>query len=750
MVWVNTKISEGSPIEDLTNVMESNGWGLESKYSRMVIPSDFIKPKRITIPVLRNDDFSYIPIPQEIKRINSKKYRNYYLFKDGEEIVSDILGPVIVIERDDLDSVDMYISPIEEGEILETSVGIHYIFQSIFDERFILGISFYLEIKESVFSLLNNNSMPITVPGVDRMIIKNEEDCIGSILNKTMSKRVFPSSWYVYSLKSLSDHLLSDHDISIIKNSFIFFSKENDDIKRVCLDVETETYWNEKEEVKSKGYPQIMQSPIIEMNLRKPDLEDYSYDNTLKIKKMNTNWWKNSKISVVGRIDSRTIFLIFQTDNTPSFEGNVIPAIPLYFGDLDKPQDSGRGETTPILIAGTVPNLSLDEIKSFEFDNTEITQTPIFPLLKSYKSYPGNGIDNVMMRRTNNGSFYQRCYLSWNTISDLARPNRKSSEGYQYPRSYYGEDEFLYQFNPSGYSEENENNSVSSKIYVIHPEDGILGSLRFCIAINPLSLISGMDKLKVRRECPSLFDIYSFRIIESVSPFTKRPGTPYRYIGIGLLELSEKIIEEPYLGLDSFGTYENRVSVSFISNGNAIIYTTDETNPIESETSIDYLGPFVIEETTTINVVATDGEGNFSEVVTGEFIITPIETPEDPPEDPPSTDGPTSIPIKALFDVDGGGPIGRIYPEGFLTTPFSDISVLQFVLWDLQPQDTLLDEVFWTSSNPEVAEVYVVIEAPLARNAYYHVRFKSVGTTTFTISSRTNPNVNSTFVLTLQ
>lgn len=123
------------------------------------------------------------------------------------------------------------------------------------------------------------------------------------------------------------------------------------------------------------NYPQVYQSPITPVLLRNqnyhkaytdigevikafkiadtyyealPDgMTDYGIPN-LDVK---TNWWDDSTVRVKATISDKHFFIILQADNAPHWMGNVIPSIPIYFGNIEGP---GTDETKAVaLFAGT-------------------------------------------------------------------------------------------------------------------------------------------------------------------------------------------------------------------------------------------------------------------------------------------------------------------------------------------------------------------------------------------------------------
>lgn len=276
-----------------------------------------------------------------------------------------------------------------------------------------------------------------------------------------------------------------------------------------------------------KAVPMTMQSPIVKCSLRPQFTESIDYPF------MHTNWWTDSEIAVRGYIDSNSIFVVMQADNVPAWENNLVPTVPLYFGNI-VPLD--EGDEAVALFAGTVPpGSNQEQVAEFDFNSIVRGGERIMPILKSYPRHPSNGIDTVMLSRSKFGARYQEYFLSWNVAPNEMPPERVGTDGKrQYPRSYNNPntDIYKFQFSPSRYS----NKVHTSRIYLVHPEEGVRGYLDNAIGLNSTNFSAG--RLRVRKDnCPDkVYDVYRYLPISGLSPLTKRPGTPYRPMGLGLLE----------------------------------------------------------------------------------------------------------------------------------------------------------------------------------------------------------------------
>jgi len=324
-----------------------------------------------------------------------------------------------------------------------------------------------------------------------------------------------------------------DTDKKLIKMAF------DADIERAALDIEVyKTAWESNTgggfdfKIKDANMA-IFQSPITNSIMRTAHMEDL-YSEAYSTEHLHTNWWEDSEIRIQGLIDENNCFLTIQSDNVPAWEGGAVPTIPLYFSKIDPldPGDDVYGFFTGTVAAN---DESLAAIAAFDYDDPSRVNfaKSYMPILKTYPGKPSNGIDTVMISRSKLGSRYQEYFLSWNTAPNLMPPLREQ-DGKQYPRAWNNSSSVAanFQFNPSRYS----NKVHSSKVYLVHPEEGARGSLLHTIGLSALNFNSG--KLRVRKQnCPDkLYDVFRYHLIEGVSPLTKRPGTPFRPIGMGIFD----------------------------------------------------------------------------------------------------------------------------------------------------------------------------------------------------------------------
>lgn len=340
-----------------------------------------------------------------------------------------------------------------------------------------------------------------------------------------------PQTMYFYMVEDLKG-LKPNHDDICLP----WIDASEKELIRASLDIEVEasewvTSGNSSNGVFTitKAEGRRMQSPIVPAGLRSKLIESY-YEPKYNSAVQYTNWWNDTELSIKGTLTETNAFFIIQSDNVPAPEGNLVPMIPFYFGKLDPIED---GDIAYAMFAGTVPvEDKIQKVAEYDFDDVTKKQPNIMPLLKTYPVNAANGLDNVMIHRAKLGARYQASYLSWNSPPNLMPPARSSVDGKRdYPRAWNNAENPLYKynFNPSRYSDK----VHTSKIYVVHPEEGVRGTLKDTIALAAFSF--NANKLRVKRaNCPDEFDVYRYFLVEGISPLTKKPGTQFRPAGIGI------------------------------------------------------------------------------------------------------------------------------------------------------------------------------------------------------------------------
>lgn len=349
---------------------------------------------------------------------------------------------------------------------------------------------------------------------------------------------------------------LTDRLPSVSTDTWHVLPWESNDLDRGALDVEVwkafyESYNDSYRFVIKEPELHVMQSPISKVILRynKSPIEDL-WSEQYNISQNDTNWWYDSEVHIQGFVDEGGFFLLVQADTVPAWEDNITPSVPLYFGKVDgvDPNDDCIA-----FFAGTTQDDDVSDIPRFDMDDPSKAtnqqnkgfQDTILPILKKYPRHPSNGVDTVMVKRSKFGARYQCYYLSWNTAPNVMPPDRSNTHATEftgsierdYPRAWnqYGSDEYKYWFNPSRYSKK----IHTSKIYIVNPEEGVRGSLRYSIGLSPIGISAG-NRIRVLIDpCDPItlkpvYEYYRYLVVDGISPLTKRPGTAYRPIGLGI------------------------------------------------------------------------------------------------------------------------------------------------------------------------------------------------------------------------
>lgn len=275
------------------------------------------------------------------------------------------------------------------------------------------------------------------------------------------------------------------------------------------------------EEIKAVANPRVMQSPCVPVEMFITQTEEDSVDNVYS----QLNKWDDSRITIQGRIDSNSVFLVMQSDASSNFTDNRVPTVPFFFGEVEI--DSGVEDVYVMFGGATPPDAKYKFDTNTAYAGNSITKL-VIPCLKAYPSYPGDGVNTGVISRTRGGARYQRVYLSWGTTSEGMPPSRET-DGKQYPRSW-GFPIKNYGLNPSKYS----GSIHTSNVYVVHPEEGVVGKLRNLVGLQTYS--TNNPELRIRREnCPvKVTDSYQCLTISAVAPVTKSPATPYFLAGIAV------------------------------------------------------------------------------------------------------------------------------------------------------------------------------------------------------------------------
>ncbi|MED0665699.1 hypothetical protein P4T04_05125 [Bacillus badius] len=341
------------------------------------------------------------------------------------------------------------------------------------------------------------------------------------LLTKWDENNVDTSKIYFYMLKSAPD-IPEDFEV-------VYPTLDNLGVRDV-LDIELLSYTpikksaNETYEFSpSNAQHLIMQSPMVPVSTRNIGTADNGW---------LTNWWPDSKIKVEGFIDDETVVLLIRADSTAAYNENQVPLIPIYFGSLIPLNSNDTGHAS--LFAGSAtPNGNYKYDSSTPFISGS---SILMPLQKKYPQNPGNGIDNIIVKRGLQGAYYQAYYLSAHTGPEKMPPNRQDNTGRQFPSAWKNAGNDEYNYPPiSSYS----NKAAVSRAMVMHPEERQRGYLKNIVLAESVGPRNN-TRLKVKKAaCPNVFEFYKYFVVDAVSPITKRPAVAYRPMAIGIFEKEE-------------------------------------------------------------------------------------------------------------------------------------------------------------------------------------------------------------------
>ncbi|GAA0376699.1 hypothetical protein [Bacillus horti] len=264
-------------------------------------------------------------------------------------------------------------------------------------------------------------------------------------------------------------------------------------------------------------FPKMMQSPIVTLRLNEEEGELSTIGG--KMIRTNTNWWDDSIIRVKGNITERSMFLTFQTDSAPTWQNNLVTTVPLFFGNIIH---SENNSSMIGMFGGTqVPS-------HFDYDNLQESTSIMQPINRNYVHYPSNGIDSIMVKRSKYGARYQSHFLRWNAPANEMPPTRSETRGdrvnRKYPRSwnYLREGYYQYDFHPSRYSD----TLHSSRAYVVHPEDGVLGYIPAIILTPSINMSEG-ETLQLPHYCIDCQEEYIHPVPEEpvITPWEPPPDS---------------------------------------------------------------------------------------------------------------------------------------------------------------------------------------------------------------------------------
>lgn len=372
---------------------------------------------------------------------------------------------------------------------------------------------------------------------------ERESQLVGKILPKVLSGEI-PSrpSLYTYMIESY-------YPIEGIEPKVYTSTHASDEQRMVdCLDIELMgTRWDtgvpntsiEQYLIRYKRM-NIYQSPIVEIDYRHPETQRMDFDPVSGALVTKGNAWPDTLLGISGNIDSQTASFVISPDKSSSrISGEALTSY-AYIGKMQPDDDynpvSKGLEVLDVVFGSSIPKTPFDSLEDYDFTkiHKSVDYATLQPLMRDYGDSAGNGITDIILRRSKDGARYLRCCISTLVAPNEMVPDRLddtsgSSWVPVWNRSINSE--YNYKFNPSDNSDE----VTLGEAYVINPEQGDIGTLRNVLLSNPLSMLSG-DIITVDGElCPPSMEVeYQYHLIEGISPFTTRPSVHYRPLGVCL------------------------------------------------------------------------------------------------------------------------------------------------------------------------------------------------------------------------
>lgn len=572
MAHIQELVTETKLLERIVETMELNGWEVFHKFTQVSIDRKIFETKLeyssrdgIDEPI---EDFYEWDIPEGMDIHNFKAYYRgtapsnrleemvWDINEEGDFTIDYVNRKVIFPTRGEPGAIWIYypdVSAQGEDPIIDSHIGKHYILRNNVNTPGKTPTYFGIAQTANIHAPMRilTGGRPFVRPeGGDLSNIKLNsfgEDVVDKLIELVESNpNLVKPSIYTYMIDELGavDGVLSD----VYVNTHMGTSRGKID----SLDVELMgTKWFVENTDGLEGYgkepqsevvyikPTNMQSPLVEIDYRHPDTGGTHYDFSIGSFVTLGNYWSGSLMRLSGYVDAGTAVFILQCDTSPSFQINATPIVPIYMGEIElssnyreEPSDTSMLDA---IFGGSVPKGPMSAVPLYDFDiiTESSNYVPIMPLLKEFDNSLGNGLTNIIIRRTKEGGRYIKHYVSTLVPTNEMVPDRVHDvNNLEYPRAWQQATnrEYDYRFNPSSYTED----VTAGEAYVVHPELGMTGTLRHMLLTNPLSIVNG-DTLRITDDfCDDSFTDYTYHLVEGVSPITKRPSIHYRPMGIAV------------------------------------------------------------------------------------------------------------------------------------------------------------------------------------------------------------------------
>lgn len=191
-------------------------------------------------------------------------------------------------------------------------------------------------------------------------------------------------------------------------------------------------------------------------------------------------------------------------------------------------------------------------------------------------------------------------------------------------------------------------------------------------------------------------------------------------------------IAAPTLSLEA-GTYTSAQTLTITAEeGRTIYYTTDNTNPANSETSIEYTDPIEVNTSMTVKAVASDGT-NYSASVSAAYVIKPVAPVIDPNGGEYSGSQAVTITqadgVNIYYTTDGTEPSDESnqYNEAFDIT--ENVTVKAVAIDEFGNKSDVVSAIFKNIDNPTFYEETVL------NNAFFGTSYSGAGANAEAVST---------------
>lgn len=572
MSYVDKAIPEKDILPGIVKEMTSNGWRVIHHFIKLGVRPSFLDTAMVKFTTIGPPIDWILPVglsPTNFRVFHDMNGQGFHELGRGTDFNYDSTTNTVRILG--MGSPEMpctayiYYPRSKPDDNFAAHIGEHYILENnqktAGKRRTLFGLARYADMSFPYMYV--SDLRPFLSPGTSdftKFVINDEGKFLPKVLEMYKSNSGF-SRPAIYSY--MLDKYENPDAVGVLQQESLYTVTIDEDPKRVVMDAEVfENGWTSNvmgglpTSRVTKMYPQHLQSPLVECDFRHPELSKLAYNPNFGEIINTGNYWPDSNVLLKGQVDEGTASFVIRSDTSPSFELNAVPIIPIFLGEADnlKGYEKKDGDISQmdIVFGGTVPKVATAKaVPGFDFDVVDRTKfyIPLTPLMRPFEPSMGNGLDNIIVRRAKNGARYSAHYVSTAVAPQLMPPDRIHDEtGMKYPRAWQqsSNSEYNYKFNPSRAT----GDITAGEMYLMHPEDGMRGTIRHTILSNPLSIFNE-DTLRVTDDwCPpgeeKGYQDFTYFLVDGISPVTKKPSIHYRPMGLAILGSSANLTKEKY------------------------------------------------------------------------------------------------------------------------------------------------------------------------------------------------------------